>query len=97
MLLFANIKSPTSTTVPKKLVLLESVTAKKSPWSKAILLEPVNTGLFVIALYPPLNIPTPAAIDCTCAKLTPSVPAVPVATSNSLNPPKSTSASASPN
>ena len=62
-----------------------------------MLLAPVNTGLFVIALYPPLNIPTPAAIDCTCAKLTPSVPAVPVATSNSLNPPKSTSASASPN
>ena len=72
------------------------VTTKKSPWSKPVFEAPVNAGLFVLALYPPWNTPIPAAIDWTCAKLTPSVAAVPVATPVSLLPPKATSASASP-
>ena len=74
-----------------------TVTAKKSPCVNATLLPPVSAGEFVLALYPPWNTPTPATRDCTCPKFTPSVDAVPVATSNNLFAPKSTSASASPN
>ena len=48
------------------------------------------------ASYAPLNKDCPATNVSTCPKFTPSVAAEPLATSNNLFPPKSTSASASP-